>query len=235
MKTALVLHDRTRSIVTRHRARLGATTLWLLGVGLVVRLAAGSIVETASVTLAWDPLTTNVDGTPLTDLSGYRLYCGATSQVYTTVIDVGPDTTATVTNRFSGPTYFFAVTAYNAVGTESALSTEVAWTRSAVDSDGDGMTDSDELLACTDPDDPTSVLQMNRSYRPAGVGETGIVVEWTGVAGVHYTLERSTNLTAGPAFTTVVSVVPGRYPATVYMDTTATESGPYYYRARVNP
>ena len=30
----------------------------------------------AEVTLSWDPPTTNADGTPLTDLAGYKVYYG---------------------------------------------------------------------------------------------------------------------------------------------------------------
>ncbi len=32
-----------------------------------------------TITLAWDAPTTNTDGTPLTDLAGYKIYYGPTS------------------------------------------------------------------------------------------------------------------------------------------------------------
>ena len=36
-------------------------------------------ISTGSVTLAWDAPTTNLDGTPLTALAGYKVYYGRTS------------------------------------------------------------------------------------------------------------------------------------------------------------
>lgn len=80
----------------------------------------------ASITLAWDPPSTYTDGTPLTDLSGYRIYHGAASGVYSNYLDVTNTTSATVSNLFPGCTNYFAVTAVNSVGTESCASEEVA-------------------------------------------------------------------------------------------------------------
>ena len=128
MKTSLVLYHRTRSNVTGHRTRLGATTLWLLIVALIARLGAGSVVEGATVALAWDPPTNSADGTLLTDLTGYKVYYGTASRVYPTVIDVGSATTANVTNLPAGVTYFFAATCYDTASNESGFSDELVWT-----------------------------------------------------------------------------------------------------------
>ncbi len=65
-----------------------------------------------SVTLAWDPPTTNVDGSPLTNLAGYWLYYGISSGVFTSNVDIGNVTSYTVPNLPYG-TYYFAVKAYN--------------------------------------------------------------------------------------------------------------------------
>ena len=55
----------------------------------------------ANVTLSWIPPTTNADGTPLTDLAGYKIYFGVSSKNYTQNIDVGNVTSYTVTNLSS--------------------------------------------------------------------------------------------------------------------------------------
>ena len=75
--------------------------------------------------LSWDPPITNADGSPLTDLSGYRIYYGTSPGVYGTVIDVGNLITSTVTNLAGGSLYYFVVTAYDLSGNESQFSYEV--------------------------------------------------------------------------------------------------------------
>ena len=81
-----------------------------------------------TITLAWDAPTTNIDGTPLTDLAGYKIYYGPTSGSYTNTLDVGNVTTSVVNNLTDGLTYYFTVSAYNSAGVESSFSNEVSKT-----------------------------------------------------------------------------------------------------------
>jgi hypothetical protein len=83
--------------------------------------------SSAQVTLSWHPPTTNTNGTPLTDLSGYKVYYGTTSKSYSHVIDAGNTNTYVITNLSNG-TFYFAVTAYDLSGNESAYSDEVSKT-----------------------------------------------------------------------------------------------------------
>jgi hypothetical protein len=85
---------------------------------------AGSISPSNSVTLAWNAPTTNTDGTPLTDLAGYKVYYGTSSGNYTRAIDVGNVETYKIEGLQSG-TYYFATTAYDKSGNESDYSNEV--------------------------------------------------------------------------------------------------------------
>src|SRR4030042_3961897 len=101
--------------------------LTLLTLSLVFLLSAGKAYP-GQATLSWDPPTTNADGTPLTDLSGYKVYHGATSGNYSQIIDVSNVTTYTVANLTAGLTYYFAATAYDALGNESGYSNEVSKT-----------------------------------------------------------------------------------------------------------
>src|SRR5262245_15252266 len=83
--------------------------------------------QAAQVQLAWDaPL--QADGTPVPNLAGYKLYYGSQSGQYQTALPVGMATTYTVTNVSPGQTYYFAATAYDTAGTESAFSNEVSVT-----------------------------------------------------------------------------------------------------------
>ena len=70
--------------------------------------------------LAWDPPDIS------TDVTGYMIHYGTASGTYSQAIDVGNTTSYTVSNLIDGQTYYFAVTAYNAVGYESVYSNEVS-------------------------------------------------------------------------------------------------------------
>ena len=87
-----------------------------------------TIALAGSVTLSWDPPTTNSDGTPLTDLSGYVVYYGTDSGSYTKNIDIGNVVTYSVSGLTDNLIYHFAVTAYDFSGNESGYSNEVAAT-----------------------------------------------------------------------------------------------------------
>ena len=94
--------------------------------------------------LSWNPSTTNVDGTPATNIAGYKVYYGTASGTYTQAVDAGltitPVTpTFTVTNLVTGNTYYFAVTAYDTFGVESSFSDEASkFIGSTTDSGGGG-------------------------------------------------------------------------------------------------
>lgn len=83
----------------------------------------------ASVTLAWNAPTENDDGTPLTDLKGYRLYYGEATQNYAGTIAIdNANMTQHVVDTLPKGTYYFAITAVNGQGLESVYSTEVKTT-----------------------------------------------------------------------------------------------------------
>lgn len=83
---------------------------------------------TQGTKLSWTAPTQNNDGTPISGLSGYKIYWSTTSGVYTNAQskDVGNVLTipiATVTG--SNNIYYFVATAYNTTGSESNFSNEV--------------------------------------------------------------------------------------------------------------
>jgi len=99
----------------------------------------------------------------------------------------------------------------------------------AQDSDKDGMTDVNELLAGTDPNSPNSVFAVT-VVRSSG---SGVTIRWSCVNGGVYTVSRSTNLVVG----TFIALGNGyRLTATQdgymeYMDETVNaDGGPYFYR-----
>ena len=76
------------------------------------------------VVLAWDAPVTREDGSPLTNLDGYKVYYGMETGSYDEVIDVGENTLCSISGLSTG-TWYFAVTAYDYYGNESDYSNEV--------------------------------------------------------------------------------------------------------------
>ena len=95
------------------------------------------------------------------------------------------------------------------------------------DADGDGMSNFAEWKAGTIPTDSTSVLKVASPTNSV----SGVVVTWQSVSGVTYYLQRSGDLTGG--FSSIVSNLTGQAGNTSYTDTTATNSGPYFFRIGV--
>jgi hypothetical protein len=100
----------------------GGTTASIGPFTIAVNTAAG-LPPTGTATLTWVAPTHNTDGTPITGLAGIRIYYGTNAGALTQTIDVpGPTTTSFIIERLAAGTYYFAVAAYTAAGTESALS-----------------------------------------------------------------------------------------------------------------
>ena len=92
----------------------------------------------ASVNLGWDAVTTNADGTPITDLAGYRLFRSGSSMLSMTAAQAmtnaaivktdlpGAGLTTTVANLTAGTQYFFRLTAYDTAGNQSEFNVNSA-------------------------------------------------------------------------------------------------------------
>ena len=76
-----------------------------------------------TATLTWVAPTTNTDGSPVTPLSGFTIYYGTSASTLTQSVVVSGATTTTyeITGLASG-TWYFAVAADAADGTQSAMS-----------------------------------------------------------------------------------------------------------------
>ena len=80
-----------------------------------------------SATLSWTPPTQNSDGSPLTDLAGYKIYYGNESGNYHTSIQIdNPGIAIYVVEYLTPNTYYFVLTAINSSGVESNFSNEAS-------------------------------------------------------------------------------------------------------------
>jgi hypothetical protein len=82
-----------------------------------------------TATLSWNPPTENVDGTALTDLTGYRIYYGRSeTQLSRTIVINNPGLTRYVVDNLAQAHWYFAMTSVNADGVESRRSPVVSKT-----------------------------------------------------------------------------------------------------------
>jgi hypothetical protein len=82
-------------------------------------LVLAATLQAQSVTLAWN-------ASPSPEVTGYRVYYGTNSRSYSVVTNAGLALTQTVVLPHAGR-WFFAATAYDALGLESEFSNEVEW------------------------------------------------------------------------------------------------------------
>ena len=84
---------------------------------------------TGSISLSWSAPATNSDGSPITDLAGYRVYYGTASGFYTDNVTItNPSTLSTTLSNLPADTYFVIVRAFNSVNLESQASAEMSKT-----------------------------------------------------------------------------------------------------------
>ena len=98
----------------------GATT----SRSIVVNRESGQV---GSVALSWSAPTARTDGSPLNDLTGYKIFYGRMSGIYDYQIDINNPgiLTYVIENLVSG-NWYFALSAYDSAGVESDHSNEVA-------------------------------------------------------------------------------------------------------------
>jgi hypothetical protein len=77
-------------------------------------------IANGSVTVSWNPPTTNADGSAITDLAGYRIYYGRAPDDLEYTVQIGnPGTTRWVVENLSPATWYFSMTSVNDFGLES--------------------------------------------------------------------------------------------------------------------
>ena len=99
------------------------------------------------------------------------------------------------------------------------------------DTDSDRMQDGLEVLAETNPNDSTSFLGMELpTSGSAPIVGTGMIVQWQSVAGREYRVHKASNLVSIAPFSVLATGIFGQADSTQFTDTTATATGPYFYR-----
>jgi hypothetical protein len=80
-------------------------------------------VSNGTAALTWTPVTSNTNGSVLTDLVGYRVHYGTSANAMNTVVTLAnPSATTYLVSNLSSGTWYFGVTAYASDGMQSTLS-----------------------------------------------------------------------------------------------------------------
>jgi len=96
------------------------------------------------------------------------------------------------------------------------------------DADRDGLNNLAEFKAGTNPTDPQSLFEII-AVQVTQPGQ--VLIEWSVAEGKFYTLQRSGDLFTG--FSDLRTRIPATAPQNSFRDTSATGTGPYFYRLRV--
>jgi Fibronectin type III domain len=100
-------------------SRIIRPAIVLGGILLLVLLHNPAQAETG-VTLTWTP-------SPSPNITGYNVYYGLTNGTYSQMVNAGNVTNAVLSGLTGGTTYYFAVTAYNSFGIQSAFSIQASY------------------------------------------------------------------------------------------------------------
>lgn len=127
----------------------------------------------AGYTVTWTAPTENTDGSPLTDLGGYHLWClyafqadGVTPRTYGNPAIISKDDT-TFVRGWAGPgEWKCKMRSFNAAGTAGPDSPEIFFTLVDLDGDGNGVVD-DGTLPELNPGAPVVVVECPDEPAPA--------------------------------------------------------------------
>ena len=113
----------------------------ILGLLALFALIGPATAQAASIVLAWESAGQGIS---------YRIYYGTQSGTYSGYVDAGQANTCVIGNLSEGATYYLAAVSYMG-DVESPFSAELNYRVPVLDSDGDGLSDSEEANYGTDP------------------------------------------------------------------------------------
>jgi len=114
-----------------------------------------------------------------TDASGYYVYYGTTSGIYSYRVDAGSATSVTLTNLIPGATYYLAATTYDSTGNQSAFSGELSYVVPA--SSINGSTPTLTMTASPNAGNPASLQFPAQTGHWYEIQATSDLVNWTSI------------------------------------------------------
>ncbi|MEI6809120.1 MAG: hypothetical protein WCN95_10395 [bacterium] len=116
--------------------------------------------------------------------------------------------------------------------TVTVVSTPMSPAVANSDSDGDGLSNWQEILAGTNPNNAQSCLRVTASMPQSSSNPAGVRISWSSTPGLSYSVWRTPNI-ATP-FTPIFSGLMATEWNTTYIDTTAIGSSAFFYRIKMD-
>ena len=173
-----------------------ASEAGFLGVMLLALALCPAARSAQSASLSWD-------ASPDLTVAGYNIYFGGASGVYTNMIAVGNQLSAVISGMDEGGTYYFVLTAFDALGLESIYSNEATYFV------------------------PPSVTALNLQIGGAAGG--AFVLTGAGRSGHTYEIQATTNFTD---WTVIGTQTVGTDGVFAFSDSTAPNFPNRFYRTR---
>jgi hypothetical protein len=152
---------------TGTKATSGSQSLTGITADATYTLRCDSAVSAGRATLSWTPPTQNTDGTPLTNLAGYRILWGTSATALSNTIDVpGAGVSTYVIDNLTSGTKHFAVRSYNGHGVESVNSNVAS---KAIVGSVSSTTKSVAFDAVQVPNPPTNLVTVETTAMNTGV------------------------------------------------------------------
>jgi hypothetical protein len=117
---SVILYSASRLFITKSKIQTQHFVLCLLIFTIcILHLPCAAVAEAATVKIGWTP--------SISAVAGYKVCYGRYSYNYNYVVDVGNNTSCSISGLDIGTTYYFAVKAYDANGRKSDYSNELAY------------------------------------------------------------------------------------------------------------
>ena len=90
-------------------------------------VVSAAVATTGSLTVSWNPPTTNSDGSSLSNLAGYRISYGTSASNLSKSVDVSnPGLTSYMIDSLTSGTWYFSMKSYTSAGAESLATAVVS-------------------------------------------------------------------------------------------------------------
>ena len=129
---------------------------------------------------------------PESDVAGFNVYYGTASRNYQSYVDAGTFTSVEIDGLNSGITYYFAVTAYDSSGNESAYSQEIQATIPTISVESGSFTNAGKNKVNVGGNSGSCLISTSSAESPVFQGVIFLVLAGIVLMGIASSLRKDT-------------------------------------------